>query len=105
MSAKKGIAEPARRSDFEEALDFRVDGKDLGQDNSLIYEEFPEDVANFFFFDGETITRYAEAQENNRETVEKALGLPYLRLETGYAPSDSARRHREQGSLLAERPP
>jgi DNA sulfur modification protein DndD len=79
VSAKKGVAEPARKTDFEESLSFKVDGKDLGQDNSLIYEEFPEDVANFFFFDGETITRYAEAQENNRETVEKALGLPYLR--------------------------
>ena len=79
VRAKKGAATPARRSDYEESLSFKVDGKDLGGDNSLIYEEFPEDVANFFFFDGETITRYAEAQENNRETVEKALGLPYLR--------------------------
>jgi len=79
VRAKAGVAEPNRKSDYEETLSFKVDGNDLGQDNSLIYEEFPEDVANFFFFDGETITRYAEAQENNRETVEKALGLPYLR--------------------------
>ena len=79
VSAKKGVTEPVRKADYEETLSFKVDGKDFGQDNSLIYDEFPEDVANFFFFDGETITRYAEAQENNRETVEKALGLPYLR--------------------------
>jgi DNA sulfur modification protein DndD len=79
VAARKGVSDPTRRSDFEETLSFKVDGKDMGQDNSMIYEEFPEDVANFFFFDGETITRYAEAQENNRETVEKALGLPYLR--------------------------
>ena len=79
VAAKKGVAEPVRKADYEETLSFKVDGKDFGQDNSLIYDEFPEDVANFFFFDGETITRYAEAQENNRETVEKALGLPYLR--------------------------
>jgi DNA sulfur modification protein DndD len=79
VRAKKVVPNPSRRSDFDEELHFRVDGKDLGEDNSLIYDMFPEDVASFFFFDGETISRYAEAQENNRETVEKALGLPYLR--------------------------
>ncbi|MGQ9582599.1 MAG: AAA family ATPase [Thermoplasmatota archaeon] len=79
VEAKRGVAEPSRRSDFEETLSFRVDGRDLGSDNSLLYDIFPEDVASFFFFDGETISRYAEAQANNRETVEKALGLPFLR--------------------------
>ncbi|MEM4728514.1 MAG: AAA family ATPase [Thermoplasmata archaeon] len=79
VRGRDGVAEPSRRSDFEETLSFRVDGKDLGSDNSLLYDVFPEDVASFFFFDGETISRYAEAQANNRETVEKALGLPFLR--------------------------
>jgi len=79
LRAKKGVAEPARKSDFEEELHFKVDGQDRGEDNSLLYDIFPEDVADFFFFDGETISRYAEAQVNNRETVEKALGLPFLR--------------------------
>ena len=79
VRAKKAVPNPSRRSDFDEELHFKVDGQDLGEDNSLLYETFPEDVASFFFFDGETISRYAEAQENNRETVEKALGLPYLR--------------------------
>ena len=79
VKARPHIPNPSRKSDFEEAMHFRVDGHDMGEDNSLLYEIFPEDVASFFFFDGETISRYAEAQENNRETVEKALGLPYLR--------------------------
>ena len=79
VRARPHIPNPSRKSDFEEEMHFKVDGTDLGEDNSMLYELFPEDVASFFFFDGETISRYAEAQENNRETVEKALGLPYLR--------------------------
>ncbi|MBM4248846.1 MAG: hypothetical protein FJ149_05320 [Euryarchaeota archaeon] len=79
VRARPHMPNPTRKSDFDEELHFRVDGRDLGADNSLLYEMFPEDVASFFFFDGETISRYAEAQERNRETVEKAVGLPYLR--------------------------
>ena len=79
VRAKKAVPNPSRRSDFDEEMHFRVDGTDLGEDNSMLYDTFPEDVASFFFFDGETISRYAEAQENNRETVEKALGIPYIR--------------------------
>jgi len=79
VRAKKAVPNPSRKSDFDEEMHFRVDGTDLGEDNSMLYDTFPEDVASFFFFDGETISRYAEAQENNRETVEKALGIPYIR--------------------------
>ena len=79
VRAKKGVEDPSRKSDFDEELHFSVNGQDRGEDNSLLYDIFPEDVADFFFFDGETISRYAEAQVNNRETVEKALGLPFLR--------------------------
>jgi DNA sulfur modification protein DndD len=79
VKAKPHIPNPTRKADYDEEMHFKVDGTDLGEDNSLLYETFPEDVASFFFFDGETISRYAEAQENNRETVEKALGIPYIR--------------------------
>lgn len=41
VKARPHIPNPSRKSDFEEAMHFRVDGHDMGEDNSLLYEIFP----------------------------------------------------------------
>lgn len=70
---------PSKNSDFTEEIKLRINGREETDVDGVITEIFPEDIAQFFFFDGETISRYAETNVSNKETIEKALGLPYLK--------------------------
>jgi DNA sulfur modification protein DndD len=70
---------PSKNSDFTEMVKLRINGREETDIDGVIAEIFPEDIATFFFFDGETISRYAETYTSNKETIEKALGLPYLK--------------------------
>jgi DNA sulfur modification protein DndD len=70
---------PSKNSDYTEEVKLRINGRDEPDIDQVITEIFPEDIATFFFFDGETISRFAETYTDNKETIEKALGLPYLK--------------------------
>ncbi len=70
---------PQAKGDFAELVTMFINGRPEEDVVGVLNEIFPEDIATFFFFDGETISRYAESYADNRETIEKALGIPYLK--------------------------
>ncbi len=79
LRSRRRRGAPTKRSHFVEETHLYLDGQEQADVEGTLTEVFPSDIATFFFFDGETISRFAESYAENRQTIEKAIGLPYLK--------------------------
>lgn len=71
---------PVDTSDLKVELIMKKDGKDINMEDieNEINNVIPEDIAKFYFLDGETIAEYTSQTANKEEDIEKVIGIPAI---------------------------
>jgi DNA sulfur modification protein DndD len=99
------------RNHLDRAYEMRVflveDGTFIPNPEDAIRRILPDDVSRFFFFDGEMLRDYEELLDQSRpsmallrDSIEKVLGIPYLRLARNDLQAVKARLENERGRLM-----